>query len=80
MKNIPITLSLPESLVRDLHFYVPRRQMSKFVANLVQKGLSSEREKLAREYHEASLDSERQTMIEEWDIAEGDGLNETNTY
>lgn len=80
MRKVPITLSLPENLVRDLHLYIPQRQMSKFVADMVSKGLNAEREKLAGEFKEASQDKERMGEIEDWDIMSGDGLNETNSY
>lgn len=80
MKNIPITLTLPESVVRDLHLYVSRRQMSKFVAKLVAQGLEEKKEKLAEEFREAALDTERNFEIEIWEDLVGDGLDETNDY
>lgn len=80
MKNRPITLSLPEHIVRDLHLYVSRRQMSKFVAEMVEKGLETKKEKLAREFREASKDKERNTEIELWDTLIDEGINETNKY
>lgn len=80
MKNIPITLSLPEHLVRDLHLYVSRRQMSKFVAEMVEKGLETKKENLAKEFREASKDKERNAEIELWDTLINEGLNETNEY
>ena len=43
MRKVPITLSLPESLVRDLHLYVSKREISKFVAENVVKGLEEEK-------------------------------------
>ena len=69
MKNVPITLTLPEDLVKDLHLYISRRQISKFVAQMVAKGLETEKQKLAREFKEASEDSERNAEIEVWDTA-----------
>jgi hypothetical protein len=80
MRNIPITLSLPEGLVKDLHLYISRRQISKFVAREVAKGIETEKQKLAREFQEASRDKERNTEIEIWDTLTGDGLDETNAY
>ena len=80
MKNIPITLSLPEDVVRDLHLYISKRQISKFVAQMVEKGLATKKELLAREFREASQDSERNAEIEQWDELIGDGLDETNAY
>lgn len=73
MPNIPITLALPESLVKDLHLYISRRQISKFVAKLVAKGLETEKKKFAREFQEASQDAERNAEIEIWDTLNGVG-------
>lgn len=80
MRNIPITLSLPESIVRDLHLYVPRRQISKFVKKMVEEGLQKEKDKIAKEFLEASQDKERNAEIELWDTLSGDNLDETNSY
>ena len=80
MKNVPITLTFPENLVKDLHLYISPRQISKFVAQLTEKGLANKKEELAREFREASQDAERNTEIELWDTTSGDGIDETNTY
>ncbi len=80
MKKVPITLSLPEHLVKDLHLYVSRRQISKFVAQMVENGLKSEKERLAREFREAAEDKERNTEIELWDTLSNEGLDEKNSY
>ena len=80
MRNVPITLTLPESVVRDLHLYITRRQISKFVTQQVEKGLESKKKMLAMEFREASQDAERNTEIELWDTTIEDGLNETNDY
>lgn len=80
MKNIPITLTLPDNLVRDLHLYISKRQISKFVAQLVEKGLEIEKRKLAREFQEANHDIERNAEIEIWDTLSGEGLDEANSY
>ena len=81
MKNIPITLTLPESLVKDLHLYISRRQISKFVAQMVEKGLETKKEMLAREFREASQDAERNAEIELMGYFKQEtGLDETNAY
>lgn len=80
MSNIPITLTLPEDLIKDLHHYIAKRQISKFVAQLVAEGLEAEKNKLAREFQEASQDAERNAELEIWDTLSTDGLNETNKY
>ena len=80
MRNVPITLTLPENLVKDLHLYISRRQISKFVAEVVEKSLESKKEMLAREFREASQDVERNAEIELWDTLSNEGLDETNDY
>lgn len=79
-KNIPITLSLPESLVRDMHFYISKRQISKFVAERVREGLEDKKAELAKAFREASEDKERNEEAKLWDSLSGDGLDETNSY
>ncbi len=80
MRKIPITLTLPESLVKDLHLYISRRHISKFVTQMVEKGLEIKKELLAREFREANQDRERNAEIELWDNLIGEGLDETNDY
>ena len=80
MKNIPITLTLPEDLIRDLHLYTSRRGISKFVAKAVKEKLETRKQKLAREFQEAYQDEERNSEIELWDTLIDDGLDETNEY
>ncbi len=67
MRNVRITLTLPENLVKDLHLYISLRQISKFVAEVVEKSLESKKKMLAREFREASQDAERNAEIELWD-------------
>lgn len=74
MKNIPITITLPEELVKELHLYIAHRQISKFIAQMVEKGLEVKKEKMAKEFQEASLDQDRNLEIELWDSTIGDGL------
>ena len=80
MRNVPITLTLPEDIVRDLHLYTSRRGISKFVAQAVGERLETEKQKLAREFKEASKDEERNSEIGLWDSLSGEGLNEENKY
>lgn len=80
MKNIPITLTLPEELVRDLHLYISNRQVSKFVAQLVEEGIKIKKEALAREFQEANHDEDRTAEANLWDATIRDGLDETNEY
>ena len=80
MKNIPITLTMPEDLVRDLHLYIAKRKVSKFITELVYKQIEVEKQKIAQEFREASQDVERNKELEIWDTVIGDGLDATNDY
>jgi hypothetical protein len=80
MKRLPITLTLPEHLIKDLHLYISERQISRFVAEQVEKGLKEKKELLARAYKEAAEDEEMNKESELWDRCIGDGLDESNRY
>lgn len=80
MRKVPITITLPENLIRDLHLYIPQRGISGFVSNLVEKGLEEKKYSVAQQYREAAADEERNREAAEWDVCIGDGLDETNEY
>lgn len=80
MRKKPITVTLPENLIRDLHFYIPQRGISNYVSNLIQKGLEEKKYSVAQQYREAAVDKERNKEAAEWDVCIGDGLDETNEY
>jgi len=80
MRKVPITITLPENLIRDLHSYIPGRGISGFVSILIQKGLEEKKCSVAKQYREAAADEERNKEAAEWDIFIGDGLDETNEY
>lgn len=80
MSNQPITLTFPEEFIQDLHSYIPRRQLSKFVYQIVYKELEKKKEQMARAFREAAKDEELNAEFELWDTCIGDGLDETNDY
>lgn len=80
MRRVPITITLPETLIRDLHLYIPERGISGYVSDLVQKGIEEKKYSIAQEYREAANDEERNNEAAEWDACLGDGLNGTNEY
>lgn len=78
MRKVPITLSLPEDLVKDLHTYVSSRKISRFIEEQARKGLEQKKDILAKEFQEAAKDEELKEEMEIWDICIGDGLDESN--
>lgn len=80
MRRLPITLTLPEHLIKDLHLYISQRQISRFVAEQVEKGLQEKKELLAQAYREAAEDEDLNKEAQLWDECIGDGLDESNDY
>lgn len=80
MRKVPITITMPENLIRDLHLYVSQRGISSFVSGLVRQGLEEKKQLLAKEFEEASKDEERNAELSEWDSLSGDGLNDQNDH
>jgi hypothetical protein len=80
MKKIPITITLPKSLIEDLHSYIPRRQLSHFISQAVFDELKHKKEMMAQAFREASQDEKLNAELEIWDVSIGDGLDETNEY
>ena len=77
-----ISITLTEGLIRDLKTYVPQRQISKFIQEIVQKEIDHKKEIWAQAFREASQDKERLADIAEWDSLVGtdEGLNAENDY
>ncbi|MGA8165095.1 MAG: hypothetical protein WB791_08750 [Waddliaceae bacterium] len=80
MRKVPITLTFPENVLRDLYLYTARRERSKFVSDAVKEKLESQKKKLARDFREASQDKERNKEADLWDSLSGEGLDEENKY
>lgn len=80
MGKVPITLTFPEEFVRDLHSYIPRRQLSQFIYAAVFDDLENKKKQMAQAFREAAQDEELNKEAELWDNCIGDGLDETNEY
>lgn len=75
-KHQNITLSLPKDLNALLHAKVPSRGISKYVADAVRAALEKDTQKAQLEleaaYEEASLDPDRQKVVDEWSTLDAD--------
>lgn len=80
VRNLPITLTFPEDFLRDLHSYVPKRQLSRFFYELGQKELEHKKQELAQAFREAAEDENLNEEFNVWDTCVGDGIDETNEY
>lgn len=67
MRNLPITLTFPEKFIKDLHSYVPKRHLSRFIYEIVQKELDHKREyEMAQAFKEAAQDENLNKDSKEW--------------
>ena len=80
MKKLPMSIFLPEDLVRDLRSYVPKRKISEFIARSIEEKLKTKKAQMAKDLITASSDNMRIKECESWDTLLEDGLNEENQY
>jgi hypothetical protein len=62
-----MSISIDERLYEKLKHFVPSKQISRFVANAINKELASEEAQLRADYTAAEQDSSRNKELEEWD-------------
>lgn len=72
MKAVPMTLCIPEHIMKDFHTYVPIRKRSKFICDLLSNALNIKKESIAKDFRSASNDRIRNAEIDMWDTIEGD--------
>ena len=72
MKNIPITLCIPEDILRDLYTYVSARKRSKYVAELLSNSLKIKKEQMSKDFKSSSRDISRNGEINLWNELQGD--------
>lgn len=75
-----MTLSLPDDVIQELHLFVKKRGISRFVEEAIVEKLKAQKLSLEQQYKEAAQDEERNQIFAEWEQMSGDGLNEQNTW
>lgn len=75
-KTVNQTFSLPLDISQDLHAYVKRREMSRFVSDAIKKELEAKKEELRQAYLMANNDEGQMVAITEWESTLGDGRDE----
>lgn len=75
-KTINQTFSLPVDISQELHAYVKRREMSKFVTEAIKKELESKKQDLRQAYLMANEDEGQIEAIKDWECTLGDGSDE----
>jgi len=80
MKKSPITILLPNELIKDLRSYVPRGKISEFISTAVFEKIKDRKKQLAKDFITASTDTLRKKEFDSWDELIEDGLNDQNNY
>lgn len=75
-----ITLSLSKDLISELHLFLPKGSISRFVEEAIKERLVSTKSFLEQQYREAAQDQSRNREFEKWERFSGDGLNEQNDW
>jgi hypothetical protein len=75
-KTINQTFSLPLDVSQELHAYVKRREMSRFVSDAIRKELDTKKEELRQAYLMANEDEGQIEATEEWQGTLADGADE----
>ena len=75
-KTVNQTFSLPVDISRELHAYVKRREMSRFVAEAIRKDLQAKKEELRQAYIATNKDIGQKETTKEWETTTGDGSDE----
>lgn len=76
MTTINLTFSIPKEISAELHTYIKRRGMSKFVAQAIKKSLEEEKKKLRLEYQMANEDEGQREAQKDWEVTLLDGSDE----
>lgn len=80
LRHRNITLSLSQEVIADLHSFVQKRGISRFVEDAITEKLKAKKLSLEEQYIIAAKDELRNSFFAETEGAVGDGLNEQNDW
>jgi len=66
-----MSISLQENLYERLKHSVPSKKISKFVSHAISEELERKDHELALAYEEVEKNDERQELLHEWDLIDG---------
>ena len=75
-KKVVQTFSIPADVSQELHTYVKRREMSRFVSDAIRKELMSKKEELRNAYRAANEDPGQKEAMVDWQNTIDDGSDE----
>lgn len=72
-KTVHQTFSIPLEVSQELHSFVKRREMSRFVTNAIRKELEVKKSELRNAYLQANKDEGQVEVSKDWEGTIGDG-------
>lgn len=75
LRRRKITLSLPQELISELHQFVKKRGISRFVEEAIVDRLKAQKHSREQQYIEAAQDEDRNQTFADWEQFSADGLN-----
>ncbi|MBI3508237.1 MAG: hypothetical protein HY069_01185 [Chlamydiia bacterium] len=75
-KRVHQTFSIPADVYKELHTFVKRREMSRFVTEAIRKELLSKKETLRNAYLAANKDKGQKEAMTDWESTVADGSSE----
>lgn len=75
-RKVVQTFSIPADVSKELHTYVKKREMSRFVSDAIRKELVSKKEELRKAYISANKDQGQKEAMDEWQSTIADGSDE----
>ena len=72
-KTVHQTFSIPIDVSQELHAFVKRREMSRFVTDAIRKELECKKAELRNAYLQANKDEGQAEISKDWEGTVGDG-------
>lgn len=79
-KHRNITVSLPQELIAELHVFVQKRGISRFVEEAIIEKMECKKSALEQQYIDAAKDVERNRAFADWETLANDGLDAQNDW
>lgn len=73
-KTVNQTFSIPKEVAHELHVYIKRREMSRFVSEAIVNKLESKKKELRQAYIAMSRDESQSKTMKEWEGTIADGI------
>jgi hypothetical protein len=71
-----VLISLPDNLAKRMKVFIPQRQRSKIISELIEKEIKRREKSLYQCAREVEKDDALNREMEEWNVTVGDGIDD----